>query len=309
MEMNQIANSKFGKRFNFIYTLSVLIFATFILVQLGLWFANKRIGIVYLGVYGSLTIVGMLFALASTLIQGFKLKRGIEDEEAVQEMFFISTTDNERFLSKSPVFKIIAIIAVTFLAIIPLTFLSTVYPVVDYYQIESIEPNQFEQAVVNSVPVGFAEDFGIFILTNIFIFIMAIIGNLFFKIDIHERKMAFFVVVIIASLLSATGNTIVYGFTSAHDLSYSGCGPCKLSAFGHSFITSIAQQVTGVFFFGIPHIAHNFLVSLKFATIFSFALFGAFILIKNGRIRQKNNHNSSRVGPIGLMGWIVRRWP
>jgi len=98
---------------------------------------------------------------------------------------------------------------------------------------------------------------------------------------------------LIASLGSSFSFGLLPSFSEAHKGAYEDCQPCYISAGIFNFLVSVAQQITGLFFMGIPHNVHNFMVGLNFTIAFSIGLF-AFCLIPNKKFKGVKKHGRNR---------------
>ena len=174
----------------------------------------------------------------------------------IKETLFIATSDENRPLSNN-IWLRLGVMAFLTLVVVGAIFVRLqVYPVTSPY---AASYTGRRASYLMDMAVGPNEDFTFsLMLTNILVTIIWFIVWLTFKYDIKENIAIFLVVIFVASMLSSFGFVnIIPSFSEAHKKAYQECQPCYYSAGIFNLIISIGQQLTGLFFLGIPHAAHN----------------------------------------------------
>lgn len=260
-------------------------------------YGNNQYSDSYIITYGLMGLFNLVMSILAIGIGVYRFfGKGDELGENSGQIFFTATStpedNNYRLLSRSLPLRLGALAAFTILVIVSLTMGLQIWVTPSPYSTGVIDVDQVEQAWLATIPVAPNEDYTFnFMLTNFFIFVIWAV--VYFgsgkRWDIKDHWISFLAVVIIASLLSSTGFTyILPGFSTAHANAYQECQPCFYSAAAFGFVLSVFQQMTGMFFMGIPHAVHNFLIELGFMVVVGLGGAKALVMIHAMRIKKRS---------------------
>lgn len=209
-------------------------------------------------------------------------------DSEIGQLMFTSTSDDSRPLSNNLWLRLAVVIFLTGFVIVALTFNFQIYPIVEPFAQSSTGTQAERLAMITSVGPGEDYLFNL-MLPNIIILTIWGLVYLIFKYDIKENMAIFLIVILIASFMSSFSIGLLPSFSEAHKGAYQDCQPCYISAGIFNFFMSVGQQLTGMFFFGIPHMANNFLVAVGYMVAYNIAILGLCCLIPNRKKRGDLN--------------------
>jgi len=255
-----------GKLFRIVY--SSLVCVILILLVINILGLRGREGFneQYITFYTWVLLAGVVFGVLF-LFMDFYSAAFAKNEYA--SFGFIYETSKFRLLSLHPLLRYGSVAVFTVLIILTVTVGKIqIFPTPEPFA-SGHAPTEWQRAYYISVPVGIGEDFVFNFVAPIAVTaLMMGVFWLFTQRNLRADNLGdiiiYFVMTVFASLFSA----FVY-FMLTHEKAYGANTAAYVSAFIFSFLTCMLYLHTGFFFFGIPHIAHNFLfaVGLVVATL------------------------------------------